>query len=298
MATLTTPGLSEVAPDETSGAHRRTPESRFDKRAWRKAVALLHLCLAVLVAVYVLQGGGGAQEASGDDSSSTLREADAAGTATVVDPASARPEARGLDSAVRPVPPPHVRDVVRADFTQGDPWPVGAASRDTATVSWPMGIVDGVFVHGPADGLGAVSWLDRALDTNVRAVGARVRFASAHSGAVALTAWQTSVLDESGTSLPRTGMRLVATPGSWSLVALDVHGTATLATGSYERANRTASFSLVRRGSDLWVTDPTGRVTQVSDPRVASLAGPWASWELRDDGPRSRPAALEEIWAG
>ena len=55
---------------------------------------------------------------------------------------------------------------------------------------------------------------------------------------------------------------------------------------------------MVRRDSTIWVTDPTGLVTQVDDPRIGSLSGPWASWELREGKVGDRPAGLQEIWAG
>ena len=55
---------------------------------------------------------------------------------------------------------------------------------------------------------------------------------------------------------------------------------------------------MVRRESTIWVTDPTGSVTRVDDPRIGSLSGPWASWELREGKVGSRPAGFQEIWAG
>jgi hypothetical protein len=283
VTTLTTPRRPEVRP----------PRAEFDRFAWRRAVVLLHIALAVLVALYVLQGYGRPGAPAGDAAAASP-DAVSGSTATGLDP-RARSADRVANTTVATAPAPHVADALRSDFTTGDPWPVGAASRDTAAVSWPLGVVHGVFVHGPADGPGAVSWLARALPDDVRAVGARVRFAAQHSGAVALTAWHTSVL--AGMSVPRTGMRLVAPPGHWRLVAIDRHGTATLAAGRYDQAGPSASFGLVRRGPEVWVTDPAGLVTRVSDPRVAALAGPWASWELRD-AVGTKPVAIEEIWAG
>ena len=284
MTTITAPGRPGTP-----------PRSPLDKRQWRRAVILLNLAIAGLIAVYALQGIG--RPGSPADATRTAPQEPLALTIDAPADPIALPEVQAAGAVEAPVTSPRVADVVRADFTKGDPWPVGAASRDTAAVSWPLGIVDRVFVHGPAEGPQAVSWLARALPADVRAVGARVRFASKRSGSVALTAWHTSVLAESGTTLPRTGMRLIASPGRWRLVAIDEEGTATLAAGRYEPAGPSASFGLVRRGTQVWVTDPAGLVTQVSDPRVAALAGTWASWELRD-GPGTRSVAIEKIWAG
>ena len=291
MATLTTPAHPDVGPEDKRNVRR--PQSQLDKRQWVGAVLLLQLTLIGLVAVYVLQGAG---HPGAKDAPATAPQLPLAGTAaTVLSP----PEEAQAPPATVPAPPrsPTVRDRLRADFTKGDPWPVSASSRDTAAVSWPMGIVHRLFVHGPADGPGAVSWLARALPDDVRAVGARVRFAKRNSGAVALTAWHTSVLELTGLSVPHTGMRLVVSPGRWRLEVIDADGTSTLAAGRYPSSGTSASFGLVRRGADVWVTDPAGLVTKASDPRAAALAGPWASWELRD-GPGTKPAALEEIWAG
>lgn len=278
MSTITTPGR---------------PQVQLDKRQWGRAVGLLQMVLATLVALYVVQGigrPGGSEPGTATAPQEPLTvtaDAGAGPVAVAAIAATAQPPARS----------PQVRDVVRADFTNGASWPGGAAARDTAAVSWPMGIVHGVFVHGPAEGPGAVSWLSRSLPGDVRAVGARVRFASKDPGTVALTAWHTSVLAGADDRVPRTGMRLVAGPGRWRLEAIDRQGTATLATGRYQHAAGSESFGLVRDGQDVWVTDPAGRVTQASDPRVAALAGSWASWELRDN-PGTRSVAIEEIWAG
>ena len=93
-------------------------------------------------------------------------------------------------------------------------------------------------------------------------------------------------------------MRLVVTPGQWRLVAIDSRGTTELASGSYEQNGRSAAFNMVRRDQTVWITDPNGTVTPVTDPRVGALSGPWASWELREANVGKRPAGLQEIWAG
>ena len=278
MSTLTTPGPPQLGAGPPGGP--------FDKYAWRRAVVLLHLGLVALIVVYVIHG-----RPATDGSAGAVQ--DVAGTQQT----PARADARGLDLAARPTPTPDVPDVVRADFTRGDGWPAGAVSRDTGAVSTPMGLVARALAHGAATGPGiATSWMEQTLPAAVRAIGARVRFAPERSGAVALTAWQTTVLGT--TSAHLAGMRLVATPGHWHLEVIDTDGTATLASGSYDRASLTASFGLVRSGADVWVTDPTGRVTRASDPRAATLTGPFASWELRDNGAGSEPAVIEAVWAG
>jgi hypothetical protein len=205
-------------------------------------------------------------------------------------PASTPPGA----TAVAPV----VKPRMRSNFAKGDPWPVGAGFRETGRMAWPLGVVDRLMTHGAPRSADAVSWLEKWMKTDVRTIGARVLFAPNHSGGAAITAWHTSVLDTSGLQQPRTGMRLVVAPGTWKLMALDGNGASVLSSGTYKLVGRSATFNMVRRESTLWLTDPEGLVTRVDDPRIGSLSGPWASWELRDDTPDRRPAGFQEIWAG
>ncbi len=193
---------------------------------------------------------------------------------------------------------PRIRPTMRSNFATGDSWPVGAGFRETGQMAWPLGVVDRLMTHGPAEAPKAVSWLEKWMKTDVRTIGARVLFAPNHSGSAAITAWHTSVLDTSGLQQPRTGMRLTVQPGAWQLVALDANGQSTITHGTYAQVGHSASFNMVRRDSTIWVTDPNGLVTRVDDARIGSLSGPWASWELREGKIGSRPAGLQEIWAG
>jgi hypothetical protein len=193
---------------------------------------------------------------------------------------------------------PRIKPTMRSNFAKGDSWPVGAGFRETGQLAWPLGVVDQLMTHGPAEAPNAVSWLEKWMKTDVRTIGARVLFAPNHSGSAAITAWHTSVLDTSGLQQPRSGMRLTVQPGAWQLVALDNKGQSTMSSGTYTQVGRSASFTLVRRESTIWVTDPTGAVTRVDDPRIGALSGPWASWELREGKVGSRPAGFQEVWAG
>ena len=292
-------------PQRAAGPVDRPRREPLDKRAWNKAVLLLNVALIAavgIVALQHLQADEGPERAveSGPIVSSTLPDPDAEPltepvaepVATPSDPPTAAPGSHST------MPMPAVRTRMRVSFTKGEGWPVGAGFRETGGVSWPLGVVDRLMTHGPPEGPDAVSWLEKWMKTDVRRLGARVLFAPNHSGAAALTVWHTSVLDTSGLEQPRTGMRLVVTPGTWRLDAIDATGTVTLATGSYVPSGRSAAFDLVRRADTAWVTDPSGTVTAVTDERVASLSGPWASWELREDNVSKRPAALQEVWAG
>ena len=206
---------------------------------------------------------------------------------------------------------PEVRDRRRADFAAGDPLPDGSRTRDSAAVSSPMVLAGGLLGHGPPSGQRASSWLEARLGADVRSLGARVRFPDGRSGSIALVAWQSSVVDWSAGGLPPTGMRLVAEPGQWRVIVFDGSAAETILQGTYPvgGANpeapsggcwrcRQATFRIVRDGDTLWVRGPNGQVSTVTDPRIEELAGPWASWELRETSPRDAPAAFDKVWAG
>lgn len=291
----------------------------LDKRAWGKAVMLLNVVLIAGVAIIGLERMQSEETPAasavepGPIVASTLPDPNAEPTPAPDTDATAATSS-GASSGVSPTTssapqtqgalpppgatPPAVRVTTRVNFAKGDGWPVGAGFRETGRMAWPLGVVDRLMTHGPPQGANAVSWLEKWTKSDVRTIGARVLFAPNHSGAAVLTAWHTSILATSGLQQPRTGMRLVVTPGAWRLVAIDAHGPATLASATYAQSGHAATFSLVRREDTVWVTDPTGTVTPVTDARVATLSGPWASWELRDDKPGKRPAGFQEIWAG
>jgi hypothetical protein len=291
-------------------AANRPPSAQLDKRAWGKAVMLLNVVLIAAVAIV------GLEHIQRDDETpnravesvpivaSTLPDPDAEPvTLPDSDPTSAPAGSPSAPATQTPPPgsatqPPRVQARMRSNFAKGDSWPVGAGFREVGSMAWPLGVVDRLMTHGAAQGPSAVSWLEKWMKSDVRTLGARVLFAPNHSGAAAMTAWHTSILDLPGQETPRTAMRLVMAPGAWKLVAIDGHGASTLAGASYAQEGRAATFSLVRKEDTVWVTAPDGSVTEVTDSRVASLSGPWASWELRDSSADKRPAGFEEIWAG
>jgi hypothetical protein len=292
-----------------------TPVER-PRTAWGRVVMVLNVVLIAGVAIigvshlHTTDPDRAADSVPTGGPASTLPDPDAvpSQSAAASDPpssqpsATATPTATATPSATTPVdtgrPAPKVAVRMRSDFARGDSWPYGAGYRETGELAWPLGVVDGLMTHGPAQAPNAVSWLERWLGTDLRRIGARVQFAPNHPGSAAITAWHTSVLETTGLQQPRTGMRLVVQPGAWQLVALDVHGQSVISSGTYTGTGHTASFDLVRRDSTIWLTDPDGVVTVVDDPRISSLSGPWASWELRENKVGDRPAGFQEIWAG
>jgi hypothetical protein len=321
VVTTTAPNRGDGT--KVAGGNGKRPErpvpakrERFDRTAWSKAVMLLNVVLIAGVAIIGVthlrsdetpEGAVATDPSAGPAStlpdpnsepsqattSAPATEAPAANTPSTEAPATGSPAPNG-----GLVEAPRIQPTMRSNFARGDSWPVGAGFRETGQLAWPLGVVDRLMTHGPAEAPNAVSWLEKWMKTDVRTIGARVLFAPNHSGSAAITAWHTSVLDTSGLQQPRTGMRLTVQPRAWQLVALDNKGQSTMSSGTYTQGGRSASFSLVRRESTIWVTDPTGFVTRVDDPRIGELSGPWASWELREGKVGNRPAGFLEIWAG
>jgi hypothetical protein len=314
VVTTTAPDRGDRTQVNGNGKHPvPATRERDDRTAWSKVFILLNVVLIAGVAIIGLtqlrsDGKPEGAVATGPSAgpASTLPDPDAgpsqaatapATEATATDPsATEAPATEVPDSTV--VVAPRIKPTMRSNFARGDSWPVGAGFRESGQLAWPLGVVDRLMTHGPAEAPNAASWLEKWMKTDVRTIGARVLFAPNHSGSAAITAWHTSVLDTSGLQQPRTGMRLTVQPGAWQLVALDANGQSTMSSGTYTQVGRSASFNLVRRESTIWVTDPTGFVTRVDDPRIGTLSGPWASWELREGKVGSRPAGLQEIWAG
>ena len=311
--TTTAPNRGD-RPKVTGGNGKRperpVPATRFPRSGWSRVVMLVNVVLIAGVAIIGLT-----QVRNEETPERSVANDPSAGPASTLPDPDAVPS-QATESAPAPAPTtqapatdppatggglvaaPSIKAKMRSNFAKGDSWPVGAGFRESGQLAWPLGVVDRLMTHGPAEGPNAVSWLEKWLKTDVRTIGARVLFAPNHSGTAAITAWHTSVLETSGLQQPRTGMRLVVEPGRWRLVALDGAGGSVITSGTYQQVGHSATFNLVRRDSTLWVTDPTGLVIQVDDPRIGSLSGPWASWELRDDGVGRRPAGFQEIWAG
>lgn len=208
-------------------------------------------------------------------------------------------------SSATPSPPvdmgdvPKVPDQRRADFTKGDDLPDGARALDTGSNRFGIGLRDGLLVHGEPTSRDAMGLIETALDGNVASLGFRVRFADEDSGSAFLAAWESSAVDAAAAdqALPASGFRLVVAPGSWRLTVLE-GGEDVVAEGTYEVTPGPATFSILRRDAEVFVVDPTGTITAVTDVWAAQLAGSWASWGLLESDPAQTPAAIEAVWGG
>ncbi len=194
--------------------------------------------------------------------------------------------------------PPRINDARRAEFSGGDGLPDGSRIYDNPSVSVGMAVTKGLLQHGPPRGPVALSSLETELSSDVRKIGARVRFVGDDAGSVVLVAWQSSFVDSRliGQPIPPTGLRLVAGPGTWELTASP--GDQVIGSGSFTRVQGTAAFEVYRRDAEAWVVDPSGTISHFEDPRIEDLAGPWVCWQLLEEETTQTPATIEAVWAG
>ena len=225
------------------------------------------------------------------------------GSASASPPASTAPSpvASLLEAVVadQSVPLPEVAERHHADFVAGDGLPAGSRVFNSGANRSGMAMSDGRLVHGAPEGP-AAGFVETKLEGDVRLLGARVLFPLASSGSVALVGWQSSLVaaQRSFGPTPSTGLRLVAGPGWWELSVVDDGDVHVLGGGSYAVATGAATFEVRRDGKKVYVVDPEGTATVVTDKRAAKLAGPWASWGLTETGPDQSPALIEAVWAG
>ena len=71
-----------------------------------------------------------------------------------------------------------------------------------------------------------------------------------------------------------------------------------IGSGTFAHVQGTETFEVYRSDAEAWVVDPSGSVTHMEDPRIGSLAGPWACWQLVEEEISQIPAVIEAVWAG
>jgi hypothetical protein len=222
----------------------------------------------------------------------------ASDTSSATDEPSANDDPSGDDV----VKVPKVPNQRFADFTKGDDLPDESVIYDAPSNTSGMrlsagGLTHGQVKNGETDGLGII---ETELKTDVRSLGFRVRFAEAKSGSAVLVAWESSAvaaMEDDTDALP-SGLRFVATAGTWSLSVITGGGEQVLTDGAFEPAAGPIEFRVVRDADEVFVVDPSGLVTTATKVRLGELTGPFASWGLLESGPDQTPAVIESVWAG
>lgn len=269
-------------------------------RPWGQYIGLLVLALGTVALIYLAltRDSDEPTDSAADPSaglSSSVTGSRTAPTESVTDDPTEASETPNTTT------PPTVPDQRRADFTAGDELPDGALLVDGGGNESGLVLTNRGLVHGnPTRGALAAGVLEVKLDSDVNALGARVRFAKSNPGSVTLVAWKTSIaaaVEAGSDTAPPSGFRLVATPGRWTLSVIN-RTEDILAQGTYEDTGEAQTFQIVRDDTRVFVTDPSGAVTVATDPRVAEYAGPWASWGLSEYSVDENPATIESVWGG
>jgi len=272
---------------------------------WGQYVGLLVLAAATVVLCYLALSGTLSGDPDADGATDPTVTSSPTGSVTD-DPTSEPTDDPTVGESSSPpllAEPPKVRDQRRKDFTEGDDTlPDGAQIVDGGGNESGLVLTKAGLTHGnPTSGSFAAGIVETKFESDVRALGFRVRFATVEdSGAVTLVAWQNSLAAAFGagaSTAPASGFRLVATPGEWTLSVLD-GSESVLAEGTYDYSGDAETFEIVRDGTQVWVIDPTGARTTANDPRVAEFAGPWASWGVTEFGVGEQPATIEALWGG
>ena len=272
--------------------------SRGFGRPWGQYFGLFLLAAGTVALIYLAltRNLGGDDAASADDPVVTPTQS----TSTSAAP-SADPSASATDDPTLSTDPPTVPDQRRVDFTAGGKLPDGALIVDGGGNTSGLAVTKKGLTHGRPTNLSLAGGLiETELDSDVRSLGFRVRFAEKNSGSVTMVGWQSSLaaVFESGSVIPPfSGFRVVASPGEWSLSVLDGEERI-LAQGTYDAAPGPETFQILRDGAQVFVVDPTGAVTTAADPSVAALAGPWASWGVTEFALNQTPAVIESVWGG
>jgi hypothetical protein len=190
-------------------------------------------------------------------------------------------------------------DQVRADFTASAALPAGARTYDNPAAGGPLQVGPAGLTHAAPKGPLAIGTLEVRLPSDVQKLGATVVFPPGDAGSVGLVAWTTSLVDArtADQPVPTSGLRFVAAANSWELTVYDKQELV-VAGDDFDEVDGPQTFEVYRSGSTVWVVDPRGTVTQTSDPLIAELAGPWASWQLIEETPRETPVRIQEVWAG
>lgn len=160
----------------------------------------------------------------------------------------------------------------------------------------PLRVFHGMLRHGEPMDTDASSELVATLPAPLTRIGATVVFPP-YSGSIALAAWDSEPHADSN---PNGGIHVVVGPDRWEMSVWDAEsGREVLSDGNYGpiKPDTPASFDIVRVGDSATLTTPDGKRHVVTDPRIDTWAGNYATWELYETQPGVTPASISALWA-
>jgi hypothetical protein len=172
----------------------------------------------------------------------------------------------------------------------------------TVAESYPT-VIGGLLTNAAVAAAGRASYANANLGASVHRIGGRVVFSAAGPGmgVAALVVWKT-LMPAAIASIPDSPLHLVVGPESWSVGVWESGSYVVLANAAFAVAlandGVTAhTIEAVISGTTATITLPDGNHV-VTDARIASLAGPWACFETKqDDASSDTKAGFTEVWA-
>lgn len=167
--------------------------------------------------------------------------------------------------------------------------------------SYPLRLTDGRLEHGEPLDTNAASYLSRDLEpAQVRRIGTVADFGKGAAGSIALLVSNGAVPTSESEPAPNAAVHFVADSEGWSYAVWKAGGSGqtVLERGTYGKTfdSRNARFEVELTGDTAKVYLPDSTSVQVTDERISSFGGSWATWELFEGERDVKPAALREIW--
>jgi hypothetical protein len=174
-------------------------------------------------------------------------------------------------------------------------WELYAADADSE-----LRITGGVLTNVATSGQKAGYLTAKPNSSNRSRVGGKWTFTAGTSGttgAAAFVIWQTDLLP--GT-VPNSGAHLSVGADSWSFGYIEnANPVVVLGSGSFTApASGIYQADIRVSGNTATIYLPDGSSTQITDPKIGSLAGPYACWEVfQGDAATDDKAGFTQAWA-
>ncbi len=181
----------------------------------------------------------------------------------------------------------------------GDTW------RQVAGVA-TLSIIDGMLTNAGAAAGGSAGYAELALTNNVTRLGAELTLTAGTGGtggSATMAILSQSIVD-SWPSIPAMAMHFSVSRTGWTYGLWPTNGAAgqvVLATGSFDAPLDPAKWyavEVVLDGDTAHLLLPDGSTTSVTEPRIATLAGRFAFWEVyQANASTDAKARYRRVWA-
>lgn len=204
-------------------------------------------------------------------------------------------------------PPPNPQGAAYVvDFRRlaPDQWPGTTRIITNGGLSEAATVRDGMLRQGHSLTTIAATYFERRFPADVFRIGITVNFPNSATGdpGVAMIIADGPLPDftSANPKRPNAAVHFVATRKGWEATVWPSGGTPDRIAADAFNADTFPGplrFEIRRVGGSLQIISPDGTTVKVEDERVAKLAGPFACWELFQQGKGLESAAITELWA-